>query len=177
MGDQYQRIINEFIDSIANDAEQLHQVALSWNWDSGVAALQRVVTAPGCDLATALHIFHDAEADYFLNQQPDALDEYEQEIHALIVAIVEAVQANRYKTAQFQFPTYRSDSSKFKFMGKKILERWQATLAAGPSTYQISEVFFTLIEGRTITSTWAEGLPPHVWDQLDELDRQQRKLP
>ena len=47
-----------------------HKVATSWNWDNSLAVLQWITTQPGCERATAQHIFWTGEPGNFL-QFPD----------------------------------------------------------------------------------------------------------
>ena len=72
----------------ATDPEELHVFADAWNWDGGVAAMQRVIENPKCDAATALMIFWRAQPqDFSAYENRDAAPDYQQPVFDLLIAI------------------------------------------------------------------------------------------
>jgi hypothetical protein len=46
-------------------ADEMHRVALGWNWDNDTMPLRYIIDRPDCDRGTALTIFFSAEPDRF----------------------------------------------------------------------------------------------------------------
>ena len=50
--------------------DELHRVALGWNWDCSTRPLRYSVDRPDCDKGTALTIFYSAEPERFASHNP-----------------------------------------------------------------------------------------------------------
>ena len=80
------------------NAHQLHEIAIYWNWDNGTDILTEIVKSPHCDRATAMTIYGLSEPDAYEGRVSDL--ETEEDVKPLYL-IAEGFQKGAYSNGAF----------------------------------------------------------------------------
>jgi hypothetical protein len=84
------------------DAEELHRMALQFNWDCGCAELRLIVEHPMCDEGTALLVFWPGQPGWHRERRPSELPPSEREVWLLQQLIEQRYAAGAYSRARFR---------------------------------------------------------------------------
>ena len=165
---QYQEISKQMIMEFLKNAslKERHNLVLGWNWDSGTDVLKWIANDPGTDKATALMLYWKstpryakqyADRDEAIKNWAWGIDNFDivEEVEKLFVS-------DFYKNHQFAFDPTNDNGM-----------NWTTEYLDKTIKREIPKVMFESLSGENVQYSesgefegWAEGVPPHVWEEM-----------
>ena len=159
---------------MSSSAKERHQLVNEWNWRGfGIKELKWIVSSPDTDKATALQMYWKS---YPWNNAKIYSDRNEVQWYDIeLFDFIEAIEKN-YVSGFYKNQTFGFDPKKDMFGYISIAEEdWTAIpnylSENGKIKRDIPAIMFEKLNGEKIphTNDWVEGIPPHIHNELSEL--------